>query len=742
MQYDEFVKSLNDKQLLAVESNSQYLRIVAGAGSGKTRVLTYRISYLISQLHVQPWKIVAITFTNKVANEMKNRVLSIAPEASKDLTIRTFHSFAAYFLRQEIEILAYPSNFTILDEEDQTKVIKDIAVSMGYKKNDPIIKKTIAYIGSNKLKEKYPQDIKIAHERFEDEKVCLEIFEEYEIVKLKQSALDFDDLLLKTNQILASYPMIQARWRNRIDYILVDEFQDTNDTEYKMIKYLLKPSASLYVVGDPDQTIYTWRGANQNIILHLNDDFPGLETVILNQNYRSTQNILDSANKLISHNKYRVPKDLFTNNIKGHEITVRGLDSGTGEASYVAREIITLRETQHYRYSDIVLLYRSNYLTLDFEKALMAKKIPYVIYGGIKFYQRMEIKDVLAYFRLINNYKDDISFERIINVPKRGIGETSVNLIKNCALEHDLSLYEYICSDYADEDLPERVVNTLRSMIARIEHAKDELKENDEIFAKTLEDLISDIGYYEYLKTQEEGEDRIDNVKSLFDDLRHYLQNNVDATFEEYLQNVALVSAQDDIQDGDHVTLMTVHTAKGLEFPVVFVVRLDQGIFPSNRALLEGGYMAEEEERRLAYVAFTRAKERLYLTFSGGYNYVVGTNLVESQFIKESGNSSQNRPTSFNGGFRYQPKPQRKYTFDDIRGDDSVSFDDEPHIVQEEPKSNNISNWEVGDIVIHQKFGRGVVKSLEGDNIIVVEFKDHGQKTLLGTHHMISKGVK
>lgn len=744
MQYDEFVKSLNDKQLLAVESDSQYLRIVAGAGSGKTRVLTYRISYLISQLKVQPWKIVAITFTNKVANEMKNRILKIVPEASNDLTIRTFHSFAAYFLRQEISVLGYPSNFTILDEEDQTKVVKDIAVSMGYKKNDPIIKKAIAYIGNNKLHEKYPSDIKITHERFEDEKVCLEIFEEYENIKDKQSALDFDDLLLKTNQILASYPLIQVKWRNRIDHILVDEFQDTNDIEYKMIKSLLKPSASLYVVGDPDQTIYTWRGANQNIILNLSEDFPRLETVILNQNYRSTQNILDSANKLIGHNKYRVPKDLYTNNIKGHEIVVRGLDSGTGEASYVAREIISLRETQHYRYSDIVLLYRSNYLTLDFEKALMAKKIPYVIYGGIKFYQRMEIKDVLAYFRLINNYKDDISFERIINIPKRGIGETSINLIKSSAIEHDLSIYEYISTDYALEELPERVHKALRNMIARIEVTKKELEDNDEIFAKTLEDLITDIGYYEYLKTQDEGEDRIDNVKSLFDDLRHYLSNNENATFEEYLQNVALVSAQDDIQEGDHVTLMTVHTAKGLEFPVVFVVRLNQGIFPSNRALLEGGYIAEEEERRLAYVAYTRAKERLYLTYSGGYNYVVGSNLIESQFINESGNNLRPRPTSFNSGYRYQPKPQQKKysTFDDIIGDDSISFDDEPHIVQEEPKSNNISNWEVGDIVIHQKFGKGVVTSLEGDNIIVVEFESHGQKTLLGTHHMISKGVK
>ena len=745
MQYDEFVKSLNDQQLLAVESTSQHLRVIAGAGSGKTRVLTYRISYLISQCGVAPWKILAITFTNKVANEMKNRVIKICPDSERDLTIKTFHSFAAYFLRQEIDCLGYPSNFTILDEEDQTKIIKDIASEHGYKKSDPIVKKTINYIGYNKLHEKYPGDIKIIHESFEDEKLCLEFYEEYEQIKLRQYALDFDDLLLKTNEILEANPMVKIKWRKRIDNILIDEFQDTNNTEYKMIKHLLKPEASLYVVGDPDQTIYTWRGANQDIILNLKDDYPDLETVVLNQNYRSTQNILDSANKLIANNKYRVPKDLFTNNIKGHEIVVRGGDSGISEAEFVAREIISLRDVQHYRYSDIVILYRSNYLTLEFEKALMAKKIPYLIYGGLKFYQRMEIKDVLAYFRLINNYKDDISFERIINVPRRGIGDTTINIIKNCALEHNLSMYEYVCSDFAKEECPPKALKALTSLVARINHTRDEIKEDNEMFAKVLEDLISDIGYYEYLKTQEEGEDRIENVKSLFDDLRHFLSTTPDATFDEYLQNVALVSAQDDMIDGDYVTLMTVHTAKGLEYPVVFVTKLNQGIFPSNRALEEGGYHAVEEERRLAYVAFTRAKERLYLTFSRGFNYVVRADLSESQFIKESGNMVVTRPTSFAGGFR-QNKPQNKYkySFDDIKKKTNTHiFDDIPAVEESFDQTPNEGvSWQVGDIVIHEKFGRGVVKELEGDNIIVVEFDNHGEKTLLGTHKMIKKGNK
>ena len=743
MQYSEFVSSLNERQLEAVESSSQYTRVIAGAGSGKTRVLTYRIAYLISEMNVRPWKILAITFTNKVANEMKNRVVKIVPNAEKDLTIKTFHSFAAYFLRQEIYNLNYPSNFTILDEEDQLKVIKDIAVERGFKKGDQIVKKTVNYIGKCKLQEKYPGDIHIDHERFEDEKLCLEFYEEYENIKQRQYALDFDDLLLLTNQILMSFPMVRAKWQDRIDYIIIDEFQDTNDTEDKMVRLLMKPTTSLYVVGDPDQTIYTWRGANQGIILDLDKKFIGVRTIVLDRNYRSTQTILDSANKLIAHNKLRVPKNLYTENNKGHAIVVRCADSSMGEAEYVAREIKNLREIQHYKYSDIAILYRSNYVTLEFEKALMAKQIPYVIYGGMKFYQRMEIKDVLAYFRLINNKKDDISFERIINTPRRGIGEMAVTKIKKAAFEHNLSMYEYICEDYALEECPTKAIITLRNLIERINFAREEINKDEETFSKLLEDMITDIGYYEHLRLDDDGEERIENVKSLFEDLRHFLKSNPDATFEEYLQNVALVSAQDDMVEGEKVTLMTVHTAKGLEYPVVFVVKLNQGVFPSNRAMTEGGYTAMEEERRLAYVAFTRAKERLYLTYSHGYSYVVKSELSESMFIAESGNSLGARPENRNS-FRQNQQSKYRYSFDDInKKTETITFDDMPFAESisqvEEPKE---TEWHVGDICIHQKFGRGVVVSLEGDGIIVVEFEGEGQKTLLGSHRMISKGEK
>ena len=740
MQYDEFVSSLNDKQLEAVETSSQFVRIVAGAGSGKTRVLTYRIAYLISELGVKPWKILAITFTNKVANEMKNRVVSIVPDSQKDLTIKTFHSFAAMFLRREISVLNYPANFTILDEEDQLKVIKDIADEKGYKRNDPIVKKAINYISKAKLNEQYPDDIKIAYERFEDERLCLEIYQEYEEIKARQYALDFDDLLLKTNQILTSFPLIRAKWQDRYDHILIDEFQDTNDTEYKLVQLLMRSSSCLYVVGDPDQTIYTWRGANQDIIVQLNKKYPTLETIILNENYRSTQTILDSANKLIANNKFRVPKDLYTNNGKGDAVVVRCLDSGSGEAEYVAREIMSLVNLKGYKYSDIALLYRSNYITLDFEKAFMAKNIPYVIYGSLKFYQRMEIKDVLAYFRLVNNKNDDISFERIINVPKRSIGDKTVQIIKDNAREHNECMYDYINEEYALEECPKKAISVLRTLTMRIDVTRRRIAEDIEIFSKILEELITDIGYYEYLLNMDEGDERVENVKSLFEDIRHYLKSNPEATFDEYLQNVALVSAQDDMKEGEHVTLMTAHTAKGLEFPIVFIVRFNQGVFPNNRALFEDGFKAMEEERRLAYVAMTRAKQRLYITLAAGYSYVTKSELSESQFLKESGNPIKQQSSYFS---YKQNRQQNTYTFDDAKNSKGMSFfDDEPNRQDFSQVTNDVSYWDVGDIVIHKKLGRGVVIAVEEDSIIKVDFDEHGVKTIMGNHPMVSKGSK
>ena len=736
---------LNEKQLDAVTCPFQHVRVVAGAGSGKTRVLTYRIAYLIDEFKVRPWNILAFTFTNKVAGEMKERIVSLIPDVSKFLTIRTFHSFGAFFLRQEISALNFPTNFTILDEEDQVKLIKDIAVELGYKKSDEIIKVAINYIGNCKLNGKYPDDMNPKASNVPYEKDCLEIYRLYEEQKNRMYCLDFDDLLLYTNYILENYPAVKTKWQNRIDHILIDEFQDTNDIEFKLICLLKKPMASLYVVGDPDQTIYTWRGANQEIILKLEKHFSNIETIVLDQNYRSTQTILDSANKLISHNKLRVKKDLFTNNVGGDPIAVKGFGSSKEEANYVASEISRLIASKKYVLRDIVLLYRSNYLTVDFEHALMTHHIPYKIYGGQKFYQRREIKDVLAYFNLIVNPSSNISFERIINVPRRGIGDTSLLKLKQAAEESKLSLYDYVSTiDLEKSPIKKTLINSLKTMIARIEVAKDDISKNEEIFSKVLEDMIVDLNYYDYLMQDEDNEDRIQNVKALFQDLRHYLKQNPEASFDQYLQDIALLSAQDEIIDGDYVTLMTVHTAKGLEYPVVFVVRFNDNVFPNARSLSDTGFLGIEEERRLAYVAFTRAKEKLYITYCYDYSYVVQSHLTPSFFLKEAGlnaNTNENKVPFFNRQNTFQSKYFKDDGFDYEINDNFNT--DKPKTLKEEidfnQEINNDIQWSIGDRLHHKNLGDGTVIAVDGDGIITVKFDEHGEKDLMGNHKFLSK---
>ena len=379
---------------------------------------------------------------------------------------------------------------------------------------------------------------------------------------------------------------------------------------------------------------------------------------------------------------------------------------------------------------------------MDFEAALTRYQIPYKIFGGTKFYQRREIKDVLAYFHLIVNTKDDISFSRILNVPKRGFGETSENLLKNEASLANKSMYEYIQDvDPNDSEIKTSLINSLKSMVKLIDIAREDIKKNEEVFSKILEDMIWSVGYQEHLRKEDDGDERIENVKALFEDIRHYLKNNPSSTFDGYLQNIALLSAQDEIVDGDHVTLMTVHTAKGLEYPVVFVLRFNQGVFPNQRAMLEGGYIAMEEERRLAYVAMTRAKKKLYLTLAMDYSYVLQGSLIPSQFLKESGNEVvQNRDNIFASTQRSPFQRPKVYHFNDGDHLDFEKEEKKPSTPIFDDVRNDVTDWKVGDIVIHKKLGKGVVVALEGDDIIKVNFEEHGEKSILGTHPSVSKG--
>jgi len=752
----DYSKLLNQSQLAAVTTDSQYVRIVAGAGSGKTRVLTYRISYLVSEKFVDPRRILAIAFTNKVANEMRTRAAKVLETESSFVRVMTFHSWCAYFLRQEAHQLNYPKNYTILDEDDQQDLVKSVGESFGYKKSDKIVKSSLEFIRSQKSRGKYPDDVKIPF-NVPEYKEMLRFFRAYEDKKEAMFCFDFDDLLLKTIQILRENLDTRRYWANKYDHLLVDEFQDVNDTQYELLMYLNRGDNSIYVVGDPDQTIYTWRGANQKIIMNFDRTFPGAETIILDRNYRSTKKILKVANTLIAKNKNRIPKDLYTEEVEGDDVVTRKVPKAEDEASYVAREVNRLAKLQGNGvpdYRGIALLYRSSYLTRPFETEFTGRGIPHKIFGGQRFYQRREVKDVLAYLRLISNSLDDVSFERIINIPRRGLGDTAMDILKAQALENGKSLFENI--DLIDVDTTEmspRAISSFRAFKSLIEDVRAKLDEKIEIFSTTLKDFLTDIKYFEYLKENEEiEEDREANVMALFQDMDNFVSSHEGASYEEFLQNVTLLTSQDDLKDGNFVSFMTVHIAKGLEFDNVFVIGFSEGAFPNQRAIIESGSEALEEERRLAYVALTRAKKRLYITCNTGYSYVTAGNSMPSQFFTDAGlpfpredDYSERQSNSYSYGWRNTPStpaPSRDRAFFGD-GDHLSSFNDAVEIVKvkapEERGTNGISDWKVGDVLEHKKFGRGTVVALCGGTIIRVRFETQGEKTLAGDHPMISK---
>ena len=729
----DYSSLLNENQLKAVSTRSKYTRVVAGAGSGKTRVLTYRISYLISEMNVDPSTIVAIAFTNKVAGEMKERALALLKGMGRGLSVSTFHSFCAKFLRKEIDIIGFPNNFTIIDEDDQVKLVKDLAVDAGYKRNDDVVKHTLGFISHYKTKGLYPHDIVLDRFASENDKKALKFFLQYEERKDQMLSLDFDDLLLRTIQILKDYPQIREKWQKRITNILIDEFQDTNDVQYELVKLLMNENTALYVVGDPDQTIYTWRGANQKIILEFNRNFPLAETIILDRNYRSTKTILGAANKLIAHNKKRVPKDLYTLSDNGEPVTTEMSFSRDLEAKYVADQIENLKlSNPNIKYRDIAVLYRAAYLTLPFENEFMRRRIPYQIYGGIKFFQRKEVKDVLAYFRLIYNHKDDISFERIVNIPRRGIGDSTMDQLKVEKDAAQVSYFEYIENiEKYDTLVRAKHIAALSILIKKILDTKKRLDENLEAYPKILEDFIRDLGYFEYLSSDDEtAEEKLGNVKTLLENITDYLKNNPESNFEEYLQNATLQTSQDEIKDGDYVSLMTIHVAKGLEFDYVFVISAIEGVFPNERAIMESGHDGEEEERRLCYVAFTRARKKLFVTCNSSYSFVLGAKSIQSRFFEEAGLDLRKKD---------HYTPQKKSFFDDypFSSNDGYFADERPEDKQQTIKQE--VEWNVGDIVMHDTFGRGVVVGVIDDTIIEIEFEEHGRKSILGSHPKVHK---
>ena len=703
---------LNEQQKLAVTDESNHLRIIAGAGSGKTRVLTMRIAYLIEKKGIKPYNILAITFTNKAAKEMKLRINDMLGDAGTGCSISTIHSLCMRILSQEITALNYPKNFTVVDVEDQRQILKEAYKELGMDKKEYPYGMVLDYIANNKYEGVTPE--KAMEYTYGEQRVIMKakVYAYYDERLHKMYGLDFDDLILFTTRLFSLYPKVLEKWAKKYQYIHVDEFQDIDKEQYKLIKQLSSFHDNVYVVGDPDQTIYTWRGADVNIIVNFDKDFKDTKTIVLNQNYRSTNNILSGANSVIRNNKARVDKELFSNNGDGSKIVHKTCQSELFEANYVANQLIKLH-SDGYNYKDMAILYRSNYLSRDIEKVLIENMIPYVLYGGIRFYERMEVKDILSYLRMITR-GDDLAFIRIINTPRRGIGQKTLDAISSIANDKGITMYEVI-----KNGLYPKNKDTFDHFVKMVEKWRSDVENID--LELLLQEVLDDSGYRTMLESENETE-RLENIKSLVDDIKEYAVNYPDSSLDEYLQNIALYTERASEEVSDAVNLCTIHSAKGLEFEIVFVIGLSEGIFPSEKTLMEGA-KGLEEERRLAYVAYTRAKNLLYLTESNSFSYVIQSAKLPSRFIKEIEDDYIDHVDAI-------PKPLKSKIFDE---------DALPQHNKEKPKDNTYRN---GDIVIHKIYGEGVVIANDMGVLQIAFSHPHGVKKILATHPSIRKKGK
>lgn len=700
------LEGLNPEQGEAVKATDGPLLIMAGAGSGKTRVLTHRVAYLMVEKGVNPYNILAITFTNKAAREMKERIGQIMGEAAESVWISTFHSMCVRILRRDIDRLGYNRNFTILDTTDQLSVIKNILKA---KNIDPKKFEPRAILGSissakNEL---------ISTKEYEKQaagyyaQVISDVYTEYQRRLRRNNALDFDDLIMITIQLFDQVPEVLEFYQRKFQYIHVDEYQDTNRAQYMLVKLLAARLKNLCVVGDSDQSIYRWRGADIANILSFEKDYPNARVIILEQNYRSTKRILEAANEVIKNNSNRKPKNLWTDNTSGEKITYYRADGEQSESQFVAGKIKELCQVQNRKLSDFAVLYRTNAQSRVIEEVLLKSNIEYNIIGGTKFYDRKEIKDLLAYLRLIANPDDDISLQRAINVPKRGIGATSIDKIARYAQDHDISLFVAL-NEIDFIGLTGRAANAAASFHALIRN----YTQMQEFLSVTelVEEVIEKSGYKEMLIAEKslEAESRLENINEFLSVTKSFEDSNDDKSLIAFLTDLALVADIDKLDEdgtpGEAITLMTLHAAKGLEFPVVFLIGMEEGVFPHSRSLMEEEEM--EEERRLAYVGITRAEEELFITNAQMRTLFGRTNMNPvSRFIAEipaellEDVQAEQRKT-VSSGFSKKTQQRAKPTFRSMA----------------KPTNTNNVNWNVGDKAEHKKWGIGTVVSVKGDN--------------------------
>lgn len=710
-----YLEGLNPNQYEAVTSTNRVLRLIAGAGSGKTRVLTTRIAFLIDQMHVAPWKILGITFTNKAANEMNERVGKILGSDHNGVWLSTIHSLCVRILRQEAASIGYPRNFTIADTDDQKSILKEAYRQYDIDSKVLNYNTVLNYIANNKYAGISPSMALANASTMLNERnkaICYDFYQ----LRLKQIyAFDFDDLIIETIHLFDKFPMIQAKWQDKFNHIMVDEFQDVDRYEYDLVKRLTGRTNHLCVVGDPDQTIYTWRGADVDIILHFDKDYPDCKTIFLNENYRSTPIILKGANSVIEHNRNRIKKELFTNNKSDAKIIHCSCANEEAESRYVLDNVEKLHKNG-LNYHDMAILYRSNYISRQFEKELLDRGIPYVIYGGMKFYERAEIKNAIAYLRMVTTH-DDLAFKRIINLPRRGIGDKTLDALLECAQEHDTTMFDAI-------SLNPDVSGKAASALIRFENIVRGWVEysNDHTMIELLDHILDESGYRASLENERET-DRLENLKELMNDMQSYMLRYPESSLDEYLQMVSLYGDKDDEKNEDTLRMMTVHSAKGLEFDTVFVVGMSDGVFPNERAMNEG-HRGEEEERRLAYVAFTRAKKRLFITDSQGFSYQLQSARMPSRFIREiSADVIEHTGLSEQANNRtiMRNTPSRMYESHILdRADDDI-----PVLT-----SGKAVKYRPGQKVSHDTYGDGIIVKVEGPFVSVAFPLPHGLKRL------------
>ncbi|WP_195923659.1 DNA helicase PcrA [Clostridium tepidum] len=728
----ELKNKLNKEQYEAATNIEGPLLILAGAGSGKTRVLTYRIAHMIENLNIYPSKILAITFTNKAAGEMKERIKSLVGDVVEGMWVSTFHSSCVRILRREIDKLGYDKNFTIYDTYDQKTLIKQCMEELNINDKDITDREIINTISNQKDNLISPNEFKkISSGNYRKDKIA-DAYILYQKKLKANNALDFDDLIYKTVELFKTNKEVLEFYQRKFKYIMVDEYQDTNKSQYELVKLLASVHRNICVVGDDDQCIYEWRGADISNILNFEKDYKDSKVIKLEQNYRSKGNILNAANEVIKNNSQRKNKVLRTENENGNKIKVFRAYSDIDEAKFVASEIKKIIKDGNKSFNDFAILYRTNAQSRIFEDVFMKADIPYRLIGGLKFYDRKEIKDLMAYLKLINNPLDDISLRRIINVPKRSIGDATVKKVQDFANEMDECMYSVLLDADQILTLSQRSITSIKKFVSIVNNL---IRKKDDISVSALiKEVLEDTGYLKELKNSKNPDDvsRVENLKELVSAASDFERESEDKSLGAFLEKVALVTDIDNYdENSDSVAMMTVHSAKGLEFPVVFMVGMENGIFPGTQSLSDPKEM--EESRRLCYVAITRAKEQLYITsaeirkvFGRTVSYGISDFVNEiSKDLKDNVNINGEVATSKVLPKNFASKLQRTNNINSYKAHSSNNV----------PKNNIDSNkLSIGSKVKHKDFGVGTIVSMSkvsNDIKLTIAFDRRGVKILM-----------